>query len=260
VIRDKVSAAVDASMEDLLASLPERGRRRSITALVPAEYIALYGRPGKQGSEEVDAVQGARGSSGTPAKPPATPTQGPGAPSTCTAERSTPSTSTAVATAAAGTPLREGGAPASTAGPGSSAKPSAAAGLTAPVSATGRPMPYWSRILRADREGLLDTVRNTWLQLDARDCQLQYVYDIYHRDVLRIKEYLFREARVVPEGYVVPWPRPRAPRAMRCRRTEMLTRARSRLPRCPPSSAVDWGAYRCSALLRTMRMRAVPQT
>jgi hypothetical protein len=61
-------------------------------------------------------------------------------------------------------------------------------------------MPYWSRILRADREGLLDIVRNTWLQLDARDCQLQHVYDVYHRDVFRIKEYLFREGREVPEG------------------------------------------------------------
>jgi hypothetical protein len=39
-----------------------------------------------------------------------------------------------------------------------------------------------------------------WTHVDARDEQLQLLYDVYHRDVFRVREYLFRTK--TPERYV----------------------------------------------------------
>jgi hypothetical protein len=61
------------------------------------------------------------------------------------------------------------------------------------ITTSGCRMPNWHRIQRYDNKSLLDQLKSIWEQLEERETQLQYVWDVYHRDVFKVKEHLFRE-------------------------------------------------------------------
>ena len=54
-----------------------------------------------------------------------------------------------------------------------------------PAGPSGREIPHWHRIRAYDRDTLLEKIKSMWSQLDERDTQLQYVWDVYHRDVFK---------------------------------------------------------------------------
>ena len=61
-----------------------------------------------------------------------------------------------------------------------------------PIAPSGRRFPNWHRIQRYDHESLMAQLKSMWEQLDERETQLQYVWDIYNRDVFRLRETIFR--------------------------------------------------------------------
>ena len=54
--------------------------------------------------------------------------------------------------------------------------------------------------MKYDREGLLSQIVSMFEQLDERDTQLAYVWDVYNRDVLKLREARFRSGGTTPSG------------------------------------------------------------